>query len=538
MTIARYLKQVKIFQKIFLSTLFIAIIGIQATSAQDKDPCILAHHLYKTAQKYHYAPRPLDDSLSKFVYDQLLDWLDPYELIFTSDDQAVLSVYQYQLDESIKEQSCEFLDQITNVYQKRMEMADSLLQSWVQEKPDFSKSEVIHFSSEKEKIQIKSFSARWRKWMKLRTLSASLSDTSAIEKRTAPDYLQELYQSALQSEVCRLQAKLNFSGGLRKYIGYRMMKALAFAYDPHTVYLQPEEKSQFEDAISKDALSFGFEITRNLLGEIEIFQIIPGGPAWDSNLLHEGDVILEASSGKGLVKDFSCLASEEVFKFIYSPSINEAVFRIRKSSGKEIQVNLEKKKIDVEENVIKSFILKGDRKIAYIKLPSFYAPWRPEEYFSKGCSNDVAKELIRLKREGIEALVFDLRDNGGGSVMEAIRLAGIFINFGALGIMQQRDEVPETLKDLDRGIIYEDPIVLLVNKQSASASEIFASALQDHNRALIVGSPTYGKASEQEIIPLNAHAYGKDDLRDTGAFGYVKLTLSQFFRVTGESNQK
>ena len=205
---------------------------------------------------------------------------------------------------------------------------------------------------------------------------------------------------------------------------------------------------------------------------------------------------------------------------------------------KEILITLHKEQINVEENVIKSFILEGNRKIGYIYLPAFYSQMNSIVYSPNGCANDVAKELIKLKREGINGLIIDLRNNGGGSMLEAIQLAGIFINYGALCIVHSRQEDPVTTKDINRGTIYNDPLIILQNLFSASASELFAAAMQDHNRAIIAGANSFGKSTAQEILPIDAYKYNRFTNINGTSKGYLKLTRSKFYRVNGKSHQK
>ncbi len=186
--------------------------------------------------------------------------------------------------------------------------------------------------------------------------------------------------------------------------------------------------------------------------------------------------------------------------------------------------------------MVKSFILKGEKKIGYISLPSFYIDWEDENSVN-GCANDVAKEIVKLKKENIEGLIIDVRYNGGGSVREAVDLAGIFIDGGPVSIYKNRQPKPTILKDANRGTIYEDPLLIMVNGYSASASELFAGVMQDYNRAVIVGSNTYGKATGQVIFPLDTTVQLSKDYKNSKSDYFLKLTVSQIFRVTGKTAQ-
>ena len=192
-----------------------------------------------------------------------------------------------------------------------------------------------------------------------------------------------------------------------------------------------------------------------------------------------------------------------------------------------------KEKLEVEENIINSFVLAGDKKVGYLALPGFYTDWNDNNPL--GCANDMAKEILKLKKERVEGLILDLRFNGGGSTAETLNLAGIFIDQGPLGLMANREEKPLILKDMNRGTIYDGPLLVLVNGLSASASELIAAALQDYNRAIIVGSPTFGKASAQEIVALDSGPGHYGNRKNSQH--YVKITTGKLYRITGATHQ-
>ncbi len=186
---------------------------------------------------------------------------------------------------------------------------------------------------------------------------------------------------------------------------------------------------------------------------------------------------------------------------------------------------------------MKSFLLKGDKTIGYISLPAFYTDWEDASKDINGCANDVAKEIIKLKQENIDGLILDLRYNGGGSMQEAVDLAGIFIDAGPVGQIKSSDGKIFTLKDMNRGTIYDGPLVLLVNGYSASASEMLAGTLQDYNRAIIVGTPTYGKATAQVVLPMDTTISLENDNQSKQTSSYIKLTTDKLFRITGATAQ-
>jgi carboxyl-terminal processing protease len=260
--------------------------------------------------------------------------------------------------------------------------------------------------------------------------------------------------------------------------------------------------------------------------------LVPGGPAWKTGDIHKEDEILQLQwKGKAPI-DVSTVSVEEVYAMLARSNHDELLVKVKKPDGTIRTITLRKEKIETEEDIVKGFLLAGEKKVGYIALPDFYTQWEDEK--GSGCANDVAKEIIKLKKENPEGLILDLRYNGGGSLYEALQLCGIFIDDGALVGVKEKDGKLTFGKDPNRGTIYDGPLVIMVNTQSASASELVAAALQDYNRAVIVGSPTYGKATMQLVFPLDSNA--KHDGRSSN--GYVKITTGKLFRLTGETAQR
>ena len=515
--------------KVCLSGLLGCLILTASQSlAQPTSVCQQASRIVHTATQHHIAPRPVDDAFSEIVFTSTLQSLDAHHLLFSRNEWAQLARFKHTLDEEINDQHCSFVSEVTLLYRAKLLSADSLLQHFQGETFNVHRTDSITFHKDGRFDQQEPLADRWRKRIHLQMLLADLSaGNSTIASRPAPARWDSIQAVVLSREACRIAARLSHDGGVEQYVGDAFLKAIASAYDPHTAYFTLSEENEFEQMLSDEALAYGFQLDKNEAGAIEIIGLTPGSPAWNSGELNEGDVMLEVTPSQGETKDFSCIAVEEAARFL-SGEVNEASFRIHKQNGKQITVTLFKEKISVEENLIQSFLLGQNSRTGYIYLPSFYAHEDSDPYPSRGCANDVAKELIKLKQEGIDGLVIDLRNNGGGSMAEAIHLAGLFVDYGAISIIDSRYEEVTTLKDMHRGTVYDGPLVVLLNTFSASASELFAAALQDHHRALIVGSPSFGKSTAQQVLPLS----------ERPADGFLKLTTGKFYRVTGKSHQK
>lgn len=284
--------------------------------------------------------------------------------------------------------------------------------------------------------------------------------------------------------------------------------------------------------MSTEALSFGIELDENDKGQVVIDKLVPGGPAWTSGELHEGDELQSMQwEGKEEV-DMSNATLEEAYEMLDQSSQGKMIFKFRKADGSTAIVLLKKEKLQNEENIVKGFVLKGEKKVGYILLPGFYTEWEKET--GSGCANDVAKAIIRLKKENIEGLILDVRYNGGGSLGEALEMAGIFIDEGPLFSRKANDGKQITMKDPNRGTIYDGPMVLMINGQSASASEILAATLQDYNRAAIVGSKTYGKGTGQVVFSMDTMSNKAEPVFNKDA---AKITVGKMYRLTGGTTQ-
>ena len=524
--------------KAFLSFIFIIFFGFYSF-AQKSNFSNQANMIVKTAEKFHYSPRPLNDEFSAFTFDKFIELVDPTSIFLSTEDIKQLEILKLDIDNEIFSENCIIIEKTSKLLERKLLFVDSLLNTFKLMKIDLNKVDSITINDKNDFVSKKQFTENWTKIIKLQILISWVSNADSIKLLSKPttDEINKIKNEVITREICRVKSKLNYTGGIEQFVGSSLLSAIAFTYDPHTEYFSIDEENNFSTMLSKDALSYGIEISRNEMGEIEIVGIAPGSPAWKSNLINEGDVILKVKPKNGIEKEFDCLAMDEVEKFVASTDFKEAWFYIRKKNGKNDEVYLKKEKINVEDNIIQSFILEGKQKVGYIYLPSFYTQMDNPEALLGGCANDIAKELIKLKKEGITSLIFDLRNNGGGVMLEAMQLAGIFIDYGALGIMHTKDQEPSTLKDLNRGTIYNEPVIILINSLSASASEFFAAALQDHNRALIVGSKSFGKSTAQDIIPIDAYKYDINTKMNEKPEGFIKLTMSKFYRATGKSHQ-
>jgi carboxyl-terminal processing protease len=502
-------------KKLFL---FLLLVPSSFTAFAQTTICNKANAVVASLDENHYASRALDEQFSVYLFDYFFEAIDEHRLIFSKEDYAQFLTYKPKLSEEILENNCSFIASVDSIYYQRLTEIKTTIENIDVSKISFNSKDSVVFADENIFYSEKDKLNSWTNFIKIQALYGHFSQN---DSGSSDIVAQKTIEVAIQTQVCIIDAKLKATD----FVHNSYLNAIANAFDPHSNYFSIDDKESFDSGLSKETKSVGVEIIKNDLEQIEIIGLMPGGPAWKSNLLNETDIILSVSNGTEK-KSFVCITLQEALYFINSPDHATLIFEVSKKNGRNRSVTLTKEVLDVSENVIQSYVLEGEKKVGYIYLPSFYQEMDYGSYaIPNGCANDISKELFKLKREGIEALILDVRDNGGGSMLEAIRLSGVFIDYGAIAIMDKKGEEAMTLKDMARGVAFSKPLVVMVNRTSASSSELFAAAMQDQNRAVIVGGKTFGKSTMQNIIPL-------------GENGFLKTTTGKFYRVTGKSHQK
>ena len=527
----------------FIFVLLVFRTGLQCYGQLSDMTCKKVNTMLKVLDEHHYHPVELNNVLVKRIIHDYYLKLDEDQLYFTNEDRDNLYRECVLQNQRVEDQLCQYIRLSSMLFKERLFWVDSLLKTYENASFDFSVKESITLSGNDSIIHVSNITdleKRWRKWIKYRTLvelfadsdSGMLSDINAL-KAAEPD----MQKKTLTREHCKILKLLSYKNDLENYTASVFLNAVTSVYDPHTSYFSVEDKSDFETSLSKKYLTFGINLDESPSGEIQITGLVPGGPAWKSNELNKGDALIKIKLSDGQIINLSCLGVSGVNSLLESSRTEFVEFTVRKINGQMRTVKLRKEEMEVDDNIINSFVLRGEKKIGYICLPAFYTEY--EQNTLLGCANDLAKEILKLSREKIDGLILDLRNNGGGSMTEALELAGIFINEGPLSIYRHRGDHYQVLKDINRGTIYDGPLILLVNKFSASASEILAAALQDYNRALIVGAPTFGKATGQIVMPMDED-YDPDNAAAKKAcsdMGYLKLTVSRLYRVDGKTHQ-
>lgn len=530
-----------------LPILLLLFISFNVLSQVPANTAANAFTITRMAEKLHIAPRAINDSFSVFVYDKLMESLDEGKYIFTQQDMNLLLPFRYKLDKEVLQKKQTFLSTLTLLYKAALLRSDSILKLQRSIPEDLFKNEKFTVSEfENFPENTKAQKEKLRKVLKSEMLDAFLQlDSLPIDKIALKNYFakaEPVLRSSITDEMLDdLQQIQQAKGGIPQVVANEYCKAIALFYDPHTEFFPLTEKENFETQVGLTRMVFGFNFKEDDEGLLRINNVQAGGPAFKSGQINKGDRILSIQWADEKPIDVSNAGIEKIKSVLEISNHDKATFKIKKLDGSERVVVLYKEKLESEDdedgNKVKSFVLKGEKNVGFISLPSFYQDWEETEESAKGCANDVAKEILKLKQQNIQGLIIDLRFNGGGSLQEAIELSGIFIDAGPVAMQKGRADKPYVLKDVNRGTIYDGPLMIMVNGYSASASEMLAGTLQDYNRAVIVGSPTYGKATAQVVLPLDTTVLTDDNFANKTVANYLKLTMSQLYRVSGNTAQ-
>ena len=502
--------------------------------------------LTRMAEKFHVQPRPLDDGFSSDILTEFLKRLDANRVFFTTADIKGLSKFKFDIDDEVRNKQSTFLLAVLKTFGSRVSTVDSMIDSICKKPFDFFLPEKItvaedtSYPADKIAMRTKLYKLLKSQALYVLTQNDDLIILDDAQQKTYVDSLEPAARRKARQIVKRsLNIISNEADGIEQSVGDEYCKAIAVCYDPHSEYFPLTEKEDFDSELGRQQMVFGFRCKEEEDGSVEIDNIKPGSPAFKSGQINNGDKILSVQWESRSPIDVSSGGLKQLYDVLDMSNHDKATFKIRKKDGTQRTVVLLKQEMEEDDgqNKVKSFLLKGSKTIGFISLPSFYQDWDNENSGANGCANDVAKEILKLKRENIEGLIIDLRYNGGGSLEEAIELSGIFIDVGPVGLEKGRDEKVYTLRDVNRGTIYDGPLVLLVNGYTASAAEVVAGTLQDYHRAVIAGTPTYGKATAQVVLPMDTTLNMKSEFRNMKADSYFKVTVSRLYRVNGTTAQ-
>jgi carboxyl-terminal processing protease len=492
----------------------------------------------------HYSPKDINDDFSRKIFKKFLNDLDPDKNIFLQSDYDALKKYETKIDDEIKgDAPVEFFLAAGEIFNRRIEDAAKIYNAVLDQPFDYTVDESINIDADKSKVAVNDAGLRegWRKRLKYLALDRYSDMLDVREKNKGKEGFVVKTDNELEKdarEKVRRAMDRTFDHYRHKFSDDDKFSVfvndITTTMDPHTEFFPPVDKRYFDEQMSGSFFGIGAQLGYDD-GNIKIASLVTGTPAWKSGEIQVGDIILKVAQGNNEPVDLTGYVVEDAVKLIRGSEGTEVKLTLKKADGSIKTVSLIRAKIVQEETFARSAIVKnGSEKIGYIYLPEFYADF--EHVNGARCSVDVANEIKKLKEEKVDGIIMDLRNNGGGSLYDVVQMAGLFIDEGPIVQVKDRDgKQPQVLKDKDRSVLYDGPLAVMVNEFSASASEIFAAAIQDYNRGVIIGSTsTYGKGTVQRNIGLD---FASNLLGSNSDLGTVKLTLQKFYRINGGSTQ-
>ena len=544
--------------KVLLLAVFLGVVSCSFTTKEFNDPDkdkLLIDLITYVLQKGHYNPKDMNDEFSKNVYDDFINGLDPLKRYFLASDLEEFSKYELEIDDQIKVKDLAFFDLVYNRFRERMEEIKKMYPKVLEKPFDYDKEEVIDvdYDNISYATSKKELKERWRKQLKFSTISnyydliedngkktkeivfdESKETTEDQKELEEPKSLEELEIEARESSKKSLDEYFDFADDLeRKDYFAIFLTTIVEEFDPHTYYFAPPDRDRFDLRMSGKLEGIGARLQRKN-DYVKVIEVISGGPAWRGEHIEVGDLIMKVrQEDEKEAVSIVGMRLDDAVKLIKGPKGTKVTLTIKRVDGTIEEETITRDVVELEETYAKStLIIKEDKNFGLINLPQFY--FDMNNYKERNAASDIKKEIIRLKKQEMEGLILDLRSNGGGSLRTAVDIAGLFIKDGPVVQVASSGSKKEVLKDRDSDIIWDGPLVILVNELSASASEILAAAMQDYKRAIIIGSEqTYGKGTVQNLIDLNQWLR-KNDMGDMGA---LKLTTQKFYRVNGGSTQ-
>ena len=519
----------------------------------DKDKLLLDLITYVLG-KVHYEPKDIDDDFSVNMFEKFIDIVDPTKRYFLASDIKEFEQQKFQIDDQIQNTDITFFNMVYNRLIQRMDEAQVIYKDVLNKPFDYSIDETINIKYDKTEFvnSKKELKERWRKQLKYATLGTYDSKVSHLnedaetakkhghssafykdEESDAPTTLKAAEAAAREATLKTLDDYFDFVDDLeRKDWFVQYINTIVDEFDPHTFYFEPDEKEKFDTSMSGKFEGIGARLLKQNEGA-KIADIISGGPVWRDSRLEVGDIITKVGQEGEEPIDIVGMRLADAIKLIKGPKGTIVNLTVRKIDGSIEIISLTRDIVELEESFAKSAnIIKGNQKFGLINLPKFYVDF--DDYSERNAATDVAKEVERLKQEGAEGLILDLRDNGGGSLKTVVEMGGLFIKDGPIVQVQSAGKNKEVYDDIDERIQWNGPLVILVNELSASASEILAAAMQDYKRAVVIGSKqTFGKGTVQNVIPLNNIVRSNEH----GDLGAIKLTTQKFYRINGGSTQ-
>ncbi len=528
--------------KASIVALIIMLFGSYAPREADEKDKVLLSVIMHCLGTSHYQAKDVNDDFSKKVFDEYLKAIDVNKKFLIKEDVEQLKKYHTSIDDQAKVGNFDFFNLSQTLLQKRIKEAELYYKEILSKPFDFTVEETIETDAEKLPYATTTADLKenWRKLMKYIVLSRlhdmQIVQEKAVEKKDTSFKVRTLVAMEAdardkvlknQNESFKRMNQLTKTDWMAMYIN-----AITAMFDPHTSFFPPKEKENFDIALSGQFEGIGATLQEKD-GYIKVTQIVPGSASWKQGQLKANDIILKVAQASQDPVEVVDMRLDDAVKLIRGKKGTEVRLTVKKIDNTVVVIPIIRDVVVLEETYAKSAILKGTKKVGYIKLPQFYADFNGRG--GRSCAKDVKIEIEKLKKDNVEGIILDLRNNGGGSLQDAVDMGGLFIDKGPIVQVKSAKEAPQVLNDYDPATQYTGPLVILVNELSASASEILAAAMQDYKRAVIVGSNTFGKGTVQRLIDLDS--YMPPSFENLKPFGAMKITTQKFYRINGGATQ-
>ena len=515
--------------------IYFEVSNVNFSSDEPNKDRLLVDLVSYVLDKLHYDPQIINDDFSIKVYDDFIDAVDSQKRFLLKSDLELFSQYRLSIDDQINSSDIAFFNVVYETLKKRIDEVENFYGEILEVPFNFQINEEINLDYENLEYASSSDELKkiWRKRLKLSALDgyASKKEIKDKEEVISEEEIEKESRTAISEN---LKDFFQFNNELERSDWFSIyLNSIVTQFDPHTSYLAPEAKEAFDQNISGKFQGIGARLFKRNQ-QVEISEIIIGGPVWRDNLLNVGDIIIAvAQSAEEEPTEISLMKLSDATDLIKGEKGTNVFLTVKRVDGGVEQVEITRDIVELEETYAKSSIIKDESNIyGLINLPRFYVDF--DDYGERNAASDIKKEILELKNKNINGLILDLRNNGGGSLKTVVDITGFFIEKGPVVQVKSIGGRKEILKDNDPSIIWDGPLVILVNEFSASASEILAAALQDYNRAVILGSKqTYGKGTVQNVVDLNNVISGNT----YGDLGSLKITTDKFYRVNGGSTQ-
>lgn len=500
---------------------------------------MIQNAVMKILEEAHFSPKDINNEYSERVFNYYIDYIDSYKRFFTQEDLKKLEEYKYLIDDQVKANELEFFNASMGILDSRIEEVQNYYNEIINSPFDFSTYEEYELDADKRFFAANSeeLKKNWKTGLKYEIVVKMARKIENYQDLDEEKSLEEIEKEAIE------EVKENFDDWFKRFNKVRRsdrfgayLNTFTHVFDPHSDYLSPKEKQDFDISMGGKLEGIGARLQTD--GDMtKVVSIVPGGPVWKDKRIEVNDHILKVrQEGGDEAVDIFGMRIDDVVQLIRGKKGTVVTLTIKKIDGATEEIALERDVVNTQESFARSAMLYepegGSKTIGYIDLPKFYSSFEGKD--GNSCAQDIKRELIKLKANNVNGVILDLRNNGGGSLRDVVDMSGLFIESGPIVQVKPRSRSPFVYKDEDESVIYDGPLIVLINEFSASASEILAAAMQDYKRAVIVGSKSFGKGTVQRFIDLDRAVRGFDEFKPLGE---LKVTMQKFYRIDGGSTQ-